>query len=256
MTKVITVCNQKGGVGKTTTALALCAGLADLGYKVLGVDCDPQTNFTIGAGLDLRDFMTDRNLYAVMKEQATAQDIIATSAQGFDLLPGGLELASADMEITQPGRDYLLADALEPIKQNYDFVVIDTSPTLGILTINALTVSDGLVIPVGADWFNIQGLSQLNQRIQQVKRHNNPGLTIYGLLMTKHKQHQTGDQYMLEVLNNAAKDLGTRIFNAKIRESVAVRDAVSFGVNIYQEAPRAKAVEDYRGFVKELLEVM
>ena len=181
--QIITISNQKGGVGKTTTAHALLTGLANMGYKVLALDADPQTNLTYTTGINMDD---TPDLYNLLKKQASFLVVVQQVKPGFDIIPGSLDLAGADMEFTAAGREYMIREALEPVKEKYDFCIIDTPPTLGILTVNALTASHKIIVPMAADVYSLQGLSQLQGMVENVKKYCNPGLTIDGLLLTKY----------------------------------------------------------------------
>lgn len=249
----VTLSNQKGGVAKTTTAQALAAGLYHRGYKVLAVDSDPQCNLTFSAGID--PLHVSGSLYDVFKGTAAA-DVIVKSPLGYDVLPGGLMLAGADMEFTMTGREFMLSEALEGVSGAYDFAVIDTAPTLGILTVNALTASDGVIIPMTADAYSLQGLSQLNGLIQSTRKYCNRGLKVYGLLMTMFKSRQNVSKTVNELINKAANQLQTVVFKAKIRESVSVRETALQQTDFFTEAPKANATIDYNGFVDEFLEVI
>ena len=174
--KIITLANQKGGVAKTTTSSALAAGLSNLGNKVLAIDLDPQSNFTLSCGVDVLSF--EKTIYDVFKGECDAASIVTETALGWDLIPGGLNLAGADMEFTQLGREKMLVKALSKIRENYDYIIIDTPPTLGILTANSLIASDYLLVPMEADIYSIQGLSQLSGFIQNVYENGNRNYTF------------------------------------------------------------------------------
>ena len=249
--KVITLSNQKGGVAKTTTSSALSAGLYNRGFRVLAVDLDPQCNFCFGCGVDM--LQIEKSLYDVFKGAATVQEIAVPVAVGYDLIPGGLTLAGADMDFTQTGREYMLTEALQTVKDKYDYVVIDTPPTLGILTVNALTASDVVVVPMTADVYSVQGLSQLESLIRNVRKYCNNNLQIAGLLLTKYNERQNASRAAKDMIEDAAAQIGTKVFNTCIRESVAVREAALLQNDIFKEAPKANATIDYNGFIDELL---
>lgn len=248
---IITLANQKGGVAKTTTSLALACGLAGKGYKVLSIDLDPQGNFSLSSAIDV--LSVRNNLYHALKGDVDINSIILQSPLGFDLIPGGLELAAADMEFTQLGREKMLSKLIGRLQNKYDFVVIDTPPTLGILTANALIASDYLVVPMAEDIYSIQGLSQLSGFIENVHENGNPELKILGLLITKYKGRQNLSKVLFEQINFAAERLGTKVFESKIRESVAVRENAVLQGNLFSEAPKANATMDYNQFIDELL---
>jgi len=250
--KVITLSNQKGGVGKTTTCTALASGLYQRGYTVLCVDLDPQCNLSLGCGADVLDL--SKTMYDVFKGKAEIKDIIQHISLGFDLVTGGLMLTTADMEFTQIGRESMLREVLESVQENYDYCIIDTPPNLGILVANALTASDMVIIPVTADAFAIQGLTQLYSSIQSIKKYSNPDLKIGGLLVTRHDGRTNVSKVLLENINQRAENMGIKVFSRYIRNGVVIRDAQLVGSDIFTEAPKANATQDYKAFIDELLE--
>lgn len=249
--KTITLSNQKGGVAKTTTTGALASGLSQRGYKVLAVDTDPQCNLSLSSGVDILNM--DQTLYDVFKGAADLQDTIQKTDLGYDLSTGGLNLAVADMEFTQTGREFMLREALDSVKADYDFCIIDTPPTIGILTVNALTASDSVVIPLTADLYSIQGLSQLNGMIERVRKYSNKDLKIAGLLITRHDERTNISKALQDQITQTAEKLGTKVFKQPIRNSVAVRESQVMKSDIFTEAPKANATKDYTAFIDELL---
>lgn len=251
MSKIITVANQKGGVGKTTTSLALASGLARKGFRVLAVDLDPQANMTLSSGISpLLDY---GSLYDVFKGQADAKDTIQKSDLKYDVMPGGINLAGADMDFTQTGREFMLKETLQELDEGYDFIVIDTAPTLGILTVNALTAASVVIIPMAVDIYSLQGLSQLNMLINNVKKYCNPQLEIGGLLVTKWVERQTLSSVIFSKMQEAAKEIGAKIYDSKIRESVALRKVAVMQADMYEKANKANATKDYSKFIEELM---
>lgn len=250
--KTITLSNQKGGVAKTTTSGALASGLGQRGYKVIVTDLDPQCNLSLGAGADILNM--DQTLYDVFKGSAEISDLIQKTALGYDLITGGLSLAGADMDFTQTGREFMLREALDSLRADYDFCIIDTPPTLGILTVNALTASDSVIIPLTADLYAIQGLSQLNILIQRVRKYSNKDLEIAGLLITRHDERTNVSKALMDQITQTAEKLGTKVFSQPIRNSVAIRESQVMRADIFTEAPKANATKDYTAFIDELLE--
>lgn len=247
----ITLSNQKGGVAKTTTSAALASGLSQKGFRVLAVDLDPQCNFCLSAGID--PLQVDQSLFDVFKKTAAVTDVIRKSPIGYDFLPGGLTLAGADMDFTQTGREFMLSEALETISDQYDYAIIDTPPTLGILTVNALTASHGVIIPMAADAYSLQGLSQLHGLIQSIRRYCNRDLQIMGLLLTKYNGRQNVSKTVSDLIQKAADQLQTKVYQTKIRESVAIREAALLQSDFLTEAPKASATVDYNEFIEEVI---
>ena len=228
MSKVYTITNQKGGAGKTTTALAVAAGLSLKGYSVLSIDLDAQSNMTY-----------------------TADAIQKTESGG--IIPASKALAGADAFITDTGKEYRLKEALEPIRGEYDYIIIDTPPALGILTINALTACDSVIIPAQADIYSLQGIEQLAETMKPVKKYTNPDLTIEGILLTRYSPRSVLSREVAELAQQIAGKLGTKLFRATIREAVAVKEAQISQQSLYSYAPKAKVTEDYSRFIAELL---
>lgn len=249
--KTITLSNQKGGVAKTTSSAMLASGLSKRGYKILAIDLDPQCNLSVGAGSDILNL--DHTLYDVFKGTADLTDLIQSTSLGYDLITGGLSLAGADMDFTQTGREYMLREALDSVRADYDFCIIDTPPTLGILTVNALTASDSVVIPLTADLYAIQGLSQLVLLIERVRKYSNKDLKIEGLLITRHEERTNVSKALQDQISQVAERLGTKVFSKPIRNSVAVRESQVFRADLFIEAPKANATQDYTAFIDELL---
>ena len=249
--KTVVFSNQKGGVGKTTSAAALAAGLKSRGHRVVAVDLDPQCNLCLSSGVDM--LTVSKTMYDVFKGTATVNDVIVPGL-GYDIIPGGLTLAAADMDFTQAGREYMLSEALEGVSERFDYAVVDTPPTLGILTTNALTAADGVIIPLTADVYALQGLTQLNGLIRNVRKYCNRDLKIYGLLLTKYNDRQNVSKALRDQVEAAAAQLETKVYRATIRESVAVREAQLLHSDFLKEAPNANAAVDYQAFIAEFLE--
>lgn len=250
----LTLSNQKGGVAKTSTSNALAAGLYNRNYKVLAVDLDPQCNLSFSCGVDMLN--TEKTLFDVFKGNAEVWETIIPLKLGFDLLPGGLTLAGADMDFTQTGREYMLSEALETVSGKYDFCIIDTPPTLGILTVNALTAADYVIVPMTADIYALQGLTQLNALIQNVRRYCNKGLKIAGILLTRYNDRQIISKTLKTNIGQAAERLSTEVFKTYIREGVAVRETQLLQSDLFTDAPKANVTQDYNNFIDELLERM
>lgn len=248
--KIITLANQKGGCGKTTTSHTLAIGLCNRGYKVLAIDCDPQCNFSTLCDLEISE--NQPTLYDVLNQEATIQESKITLPDGLDVIQGDLMLCEADHKFINAGIEFILKETLKQIT-DYDFIVIDTAPSLGILTVNALVATDFLIIPMTPDYFSLQGLEQLKNNIKSVKKYCNPKLKISGLLLTRcDRTSLTG--MMKEDITTAAKSMGTKVFNSTIRQGVAIRESQFLKSTIFKESPRAIVTQEYNNFIDEFLE--
>ncbi len=248
MARVTTVTNQKGGVGKTTTAHAMATGLLLSGYKVLAIDMDPQGNLSYTMGADI----TQAGIYEAMRGDTEPEGTIQTTDQG-DIIPSSLYLAGADMEFTGTGREYLLRDIIEPLKSKYDFIIIDTPPQLGILTINALTASGDLIITMGADIYSLQGIGQLHDTIRKVKQYCNPFLSIAGLLITRYNGRAILSKDLKDSIDHIAGHIGARLYNTVIREGIAIKETQAQQASLFDNAPKSNPAKDYLLFLSEYL---
>ena len=245
--KVITIANQKGGVGKTTTANVLIAGLTERGFKVLGIDLDPQTNLTASMGAD-----TKRTALGVLTGECEAKDAIAETATG-DLIPSSSRLANADMLLDETGKEYKLKEAIESVKGSYDYIIIDTPPSLNILTINALTACDYAIVPAQADLYSLQGISELAKTIDAVRKYTNPNIKVAGILLTMFNGRTRIAKEVSEILEQLASRLSTTVFKTRIRASVKATEIQFKQGGLFKYAPRATVTEDYRSWIDELL---
>lgn len=245
--EVIAVINQKGGVGKSTTVHAIGAGLTLKGYRVLYIDLDAQGNlsYTLGAATS---GLTAMELLQGKSPQATIQ----RTAQG-DTIASSPSLAGADTIITAVGKEYRLREALEPLKRNYDYCIIDTPPALGILTINALTACTGAITPAQADIYSLQGISQLHTTIETVKRYCNTALTIKGIVLTRYNSRAIISREVADMIAQTAGQLQTKLYNTKIRECTAIKEAQATQQSIYSYAPKSNATADYTALIDEIL---
>ena len=246
--RITTVINQKGGVGKTTTAHALATGLNHKGYKALVIDTDPQGNITYTMQADA----AKQGLYEAMRGEIGAAEAIQQTSQG-DIIPSSLYLAGADLEFTQTGREYLLRELLEDIAGAYTHIIIDSPPALGIMTVNALTASTDIVIPVGADIFSLQGLQQLLSTVDKVKKYSNPRLHLAGLLITRRGQRAIATRQLIEAIQARAAALHAHLYRATIREAIAIKEAQIMQGSIFETHAKAKATGDYSAFIDEYL---
>ena len=248
MTKVIAVTNQKGGVGKTTTCAGLCGGLAQMGKKVLAVDLDPQGNLSFSLGVEVEDNFT---IYDVMKGNCDIGDAVIRG-EICDVVPSNILLSGLELEMTGVGREYVLREQLGYIKKNYDYIILDTPPALSVLTINAYTASDELIIPMLCEVLSLQGIAQLRQTIFAVKRYYNKSLIVRGILLNKYNPRFTLTKEVEELAQMIAEQLGTSIFNTKISASVSIAEAPAHGESIITYAPSSRAAKEYKAFIKEL----
>lgn len=244
----IAILNQKGGVGKSTTAQVLAAGLTLKGYRVLTIDLDPQgnTSFTLGASKD------GATALGVLLGEVKPGDAIQHTKYG-DIMAGSRALAGADAYLTDIGKEYKLKEALEPIKGNYDYIIIDTPPALGILTTNALTACKRVIIPAQADIYSLQGIADLASTISSVKKYCNPDLKIAGILFTRYSSRSAFNKELADLAGELAENLGTKVFKATIREAVAIKKAQASQQSLFEYEPKANVAEDYRAFIEELL---
>jgi len=248
MKEVIAIINQKGGVGKSTTASAIGASLSIKGYSVLLIDLDAQGNLTYTMGADNSGITS----LDVLERTAPAERAIQRTRNG-DIIPASPQLYGADSSITSMGKEYRLRDALEPVKKMYDYIIVDTPPALGILAINALTACTGVIIPAQADIYSLQAIGQLQSTIQTVKRHCNPSLKVYGILLTRYNSRAIISRDLAEMILHTAKQFNTKLFAIAIRESVTIREAQAQQMNIFAYAPKSKAADDYRALTEEII---
>jgi chromosome partitioning protein len=251
MARIFAFANQKGGVGKTTTAVSLGASLAAAGRRVLLVDIDPQANATSSLGLDKGK--VEESLYDVLVGGTElARVIYQTGLAGLDLAPSAPALAGAEVEMVGlPRREYLLREALAPLAGTYDLMLIDSPPSLGLLTVNALTAAhDGVFIPVQCEYLALEGLSQLIQTIQMVRLNLNPSLHVHGVIMTMYDGRTRLAQ---QVVQEVRRYFGTRVFTTLIPRSIRLSEAPSFGQPITTYAPESAGALAYGALAEELL---
>ncbi|NLK36908.1 MAG: ParA family protein [Epulopiscium sp.] len=251
MSTIIAVTNQKGGVGKTTTSSALIAGLTAHNKKVLGVDLDPQGNLGFSLGIDIEDCAT---IYDVFKANASTQEAIQHTEYG-DVIPSNILLSTAELEFNRSGREFLLQNTLAPIKDQYDYIIIDTPPALNILTVNAYVCSDCLIVPMIPEILSLLGISQLKETIDTVRKFYNPRLNVLGILLNKYNKRMNLTREVEEMAGQIASQLNTIVFDSKIRSSVTVAEAPAHGESILTYAPKSNPALDYSEFIEYLLSV-
>lgn len=248
--KIIAVANQKGGVGKTTTALNLAAGLAELGERVLLLDMDPQGNATTGSGIELDD--DDLTLYHVLVGEAKLEEaIIAVDELGFSLVPGNGDLTAAEvMLMSRDDRAQVLKQALSAQRGAFDHILIDCPPALNVLTLNALTAADGVLIPMQCEYYAMEGLSALLDTVEQIQNSVNPDLEIEGLVRT---MYDVRNNLSGEVSRQLQSHFGDKLFSTVVPRNVRVAEAPSFGQSVIQYDPQSRGAIAYKGLAGEYL---
>lgn len=246
--KVIAVTNQKGGVGKTTTATALATGLNREGYKTLLIDTDPQCNSTDTFRAIVHGQAT---LYDVLVKRDPIEEAIQHTEIG-DIVAGDPLLADAEQKISEQGREYRLKEAMESLP-DYDFVIVDTPPNLSILLTNALTAADSVIIPITPERYSFQGLGDLDKSIARVRKYSNRDLEIDGLLLVKNNPRRVLAKDAMEALPEICESLDTKCFNTYIREAEDVRKAQERRVSLFTWAPDSTAAQDYEAFIDEYI---
>ena len=243
---ILSVANQKGGVSKTTTTQAIATLLNEKGKRTLCVDLDPQANlsFSMGAELDQTPAV-----YNMLRGELTAAHILQRTASG-DILPSNILLSGADMEFTSTGREYLLKEALRDISKKYEYVIIDCPPALSILTINALAASDYVLVPALAEAFSLQGMAQLNNTIQSVRKYCNPTLKVAGILLTRFNPRANLSSHVKKLLENTTQSMDTILFKSHIRNSISVQESQYQRINMADYG--GNAMSDYAEFLIEL----
>lgn len=251
MAKIIAVINQKGGVGKTTTVDAICSGLSTKGCKVLSLDLDSQCNYSFTTGIPEG---SNNNVLDVLAKEKEISECVRKTDRG-DVVPGSSSLVSVDMLIPFDAKDRLirLKTALDKVRTKYDYIVIDTPPGLGTLTLNALIAADVCVVPAQADIYSLQGVNQLADTINSVKASSNPKLKVAGVLLVKYSGRTIISKDMAAALEKLVTKMDTKVFDAKIRECNPIREAQAVHQGIFQYAPKSNAVNDYSMFLLELL---
>lgn len=249
MDKIVAVTNQKGGVGKTTTVLSLINALHMRGHRVLGVDLDPQGSLGFSAGLDIENSNT---IYEVLKGTVSVQEAIVSTELG-DILPSNILLSTAELEFNAPGREFMLKSKLSEVAKDYDYILVDTPPALNVLTVNAYVASGALIIPMAPEILSLLGISQIRDTIDTVRRYYNPDLKVLGILLNKFNSRLTLNREVLDLAEEIAQKLDTKVFHTKIRSSVSVAESPAHGKSVLSYAPSAKPSQDFHSLLDELM---
>ena len=250
MGRIIAIANQKGGVGKTTTAINLSACLADKGKKVLAVDMDPQGNMTSGLGLD-KEFL-EKTVYDMIIGESDIEEVLQKETmENLDVLPTNIDLSAAEIErIDVENKEFIVRNSIQKIRDNYDFVIIDCPPSLSMLTINAMTTADSVLVPIQCEYYALEGLSQLIHTVELVKDRLNPDLEIEGVVFT---MYDARTNLSLQVVENVKDNLQQNIYKTIIPRNIRLAEAPSYGMPINQYDPKSAGSESYMRLADEVI---
>lgn len=251
MGKIIAIANQKGGVGKTTTSVNLAASLGVLEKKVLLIDADPQANATSGLGIDVEQ--VEHGTYHLIEHTVSAKDaIVSTSSPNLDLIPAHIDLVAIEIELVDKDkREYMLKSAISELKDEYDYILIDCAPSLGLLTLNALTAADPVMIPIQCEYFALEGLGKLLNTVKSVQKIHNPELDIEGLLLTMYDSRL---RLSNQVVDEVKKHFDEMVFKTIIQRNVRLSEAPSYGESIISYDAGSKGANNYLSLAQELIE--
>ena len=251
MGRIIAVANQKGGVGKTTTSINLSASLAELGKKVLTIDMDPQGNTTSGLGIDKNQ--VENTVYELLLEEVSIDECIYTSVmEGLDVIASNINLSGAEVElISIENKEFLLKERISLLRDKYDYIVIDCPPSLNLLTINAMTTSDTVLVPIQCEYYALEGLSQLIHTIDLIKERLNPKLEIEGVVFT---MYDARTNLSLQVVENVKDNLQQNIYKTIIPRNIRLAEAPSYGLPINKYDPKSTGAESYMRLADEVIE--
>ncbi len=251
MGRIIAIANQKGGVGKTTTAINLSACLAEAGKRVLTVDLDPQGNTTSGLGVSKNE--QEKTTYELLIGQSSVEECLLKEVlPGLDILPSNVELSGAEIELIGiEGKEFILKEEIDKIRRNYDFVLIDCPPSLNMLTVNAMTTADTVLVPIQCEYYALEGLSQLIHTINLVKQRLNPSLELEGVVFT---MYDSRTNLSLQVVENVKNNLSNAVYKTIIPRNVRLAEAPSHGMPITLYNPRSVGAESYRLLAKEVIQ--
>lgn len=250
MGKIIAIANQKGGVGKTTTTVNLAAALGVLEQKVLLIDADPQANATSGLGIDVES--VEKGTYQVLEHTVPAQEaIVSTNSPNVDIIPAHIDLVAIEIELVdRDEREYMMKTALEPLKEAYDYIIIDCAPSLGLITVNALTSAHSVIIPIQCEYYALEGLGKLLNTIKSIQKIHNPDLDIEGLLLTMYDSRlRLSNQVVAEV----KKHFHNMVFKTIIQRNIRLGEAPSFGESIISYDATSKGAVNYINLAHEII---
>ena len=250
MGKIIAFANQKGGVGKTTSAVNVAASLGVLGKKVALLDLDPQGNTTSGVGISKKSLT--RSMRDALSDGVPLEDILMpTEFENLSVFPANISLAGSEFDLFQAeNSEFHLKELLAPIRDRFDYIIIDCPPSLGMLTVNAMAAADGVVIPMQCEFYALEGLSQLMVTVSRIRQHYNPSLGITGILVTMHNPRLL---LSIQVLSELKKYYADKLFDTTISRNVRLSEAPGFGMPVYYHDKRSKGTEEYLSVAKELL---
>ena len=251
MRRTIAIANQKGGVGKTTTAINLSACLAEKGKKVLAVDMDPQGNMTSGLGVD-KDSVENTIYNLIIGEAKMEEVLIKDVLENLDIIPTNIDLSGAEMELLDvEEKEYIVRNEIDKIKDNYDFIIIDCPPSLSMLTINAMTTADSVLVPIQCEYYALEGLSQLIHTVELVRDRLNPKLTIEGVVFT---MYDARTNLSLQVVENVKDNLEQTIYKTIIPRNIRLAEAPSYGIPINKYDPKSAGAESYLRLADEVID--
>lgn len=250
--QIISIANIKGGVGKSSVCSVMAAGLAEKGYKVLLIDSDPQTNLTMCYLSEQSDELP--SLYHVYNQMKDFNEVKIAINDRIDIVPGDFSLCNADMQFLKVGRLKILQKAIRNLASKYDFLLIDTPPNMGILSLNALIASNYVIVPMAADTFSLKGIRLLKQTLDEVSEEIGNELIVVGVLLTRYNYRTNVSKLLEKSINSAAEMLNTRVFENRIRQAVVIQESQIAKTDLFSYAPNALVTDDFRGFINEFLE--